>query len=83
MKTKVNQCWKKETTGELFNLISEVEGLFPDFANQHFECIFGGDRANCSSESLVFNLTCGIRGIGYKGVVVFDSDGRGAIFQKG
>lgn len=60
---------------------SEVEASYPQFAMMWEEGTFGGYEFQTKS-GLIFKMTEGVRGMGYEGVIAFDSNGNGIIFTK-
>lgn len=74
--------WKHDETGERFDFHGEVGGLYPQYSMLWTEGEFGAYTFIEDGTGEEFSITPGVRGIGFRAVIAFDSLGKGLIFSK-
>lgn len=72
--------WTHDVTGEIYKFWSEVQTDHPAYSMCWCEGEFGAYLF--TSEFGSFEAEEGVRGIGYKAILAFDSNGKGIIFIK-
>ena len=73
--------WTHDVTGEIFKFWSKVNLKYPQHAMMWVEGQYGGYKFQ-SNKNTIFETESGVRGIGYKAIVAFDSEGNGLLFMK-
>lgn len=71
--------WEHDLTQEWLKTCLHVREKYPDLALTWADCEFGAYRAT-TKDGKEFEVFQGVRGIGYKGVIAFDSEGYGCVF---
>ncbi len=75
-----NLVWKHDVTGEKYKLWGELTRRYPKFSMTWTDGKYGGNVFSCKKE--FFYTLDAVRGIGYKAVLAFDSEGTGFVFVK-